>query len=183
MPAAPVPTMRTERLLLRPARESDLDALYAIMRDPRAMAYWSTLPHETREVTRQWLAAMIASPPGEGEDFVVEFEGQVIGKCGAYRFPEFGFIFHPDVWGRGFAFEAMRPVIDRAFAVHRLPRLVADVDPRNAASLKLLGRLGFERTGFRKDTFLIGDQWCDSVYLGLEADAWWARQSAPHEPG
>ena len=111
---------------------------------------------------------MIDTPPHEGEDFVVEHDGQVIGKAGLYRFPEIGFIFHPDAWGRGFASEALRPVLDRAFGVHRLERVEADVDPRNRASLTLLGRLGFREVARKRRTWLVGDRWCDSVYLHLD---------------
>ena len=163
--------LTTARLRLRPAREADLAAMHAILRDPRAMAYWSSLPHATPEQTRDWLAGMIAIDPAEGEDFIVEHQGAVIGKAGLYRFPEIGFIFHPAVWGRGFAREALEAVVSRAFAVHRLPAIVADVDPRNAASLALLTRLGFAETHRAAKTWLIGEQWCDSVYLRLEAPA------------
>ena len=68
----------------------------------------------------------------EGEDFIVELDGRLIGKAGLWRFPEIGFILHPDHWGRGFAREALGFVIDRAFDVHGLPKVDADVDPRNA---------------------------------------------------
>ena len=114
---------------------------------------------------------MIAIDPAEGEDFIVEHQGAVIGKAGLYRFPEIGFIFHPAVWGQGFAREALGAVVSRAFAVHRLPAIVADVDPRNAASLAVLIRLGFAETHRAAKTWLIGGQWCDSVYLRLEAPA------------
>ena len=73
-----------------------------------------TLPHRTLAETRRWVEAMIAIPPDEGEDFVVEHQGEVIGKAGLYRFPRIGFILHPDHWGKGFAGEALRdrPVRD-----------------------------------------------------------------------
>jgi RimJ/RimL family protein N-acetyltransferase len=163
---------RTERLLLRPARADDLEGLHAILSNPRAMAYWSSPPHADIEKTRDWLASMIAIQPSEGEDFIVEFEGRVVGKAGLWRFPEIGFIFHPDHWGRGFANEALSLVFDRAFGVHSLQRVDADVDPRNEASLKLLAGLGFHETGRKECTWLVGDQWCDSVYLALDAESW-----------
>lgn len=164
--------IRTERLLLRPAREADLDAIHRVLSDLRAMRYWSTPPHASIEQTRDWLAATIAIDPSVGEDFVVEHDGRLIGKAGLYRFPEAGFIFHPDVWGRGFAAETLGAVIARAFAVHGLDRVEADVDPRNAASLRLLARLGFEETARAARTWLVGGEWCDSVYLRLGREGW-----------
>jgi [ribosomal protein S5]-alanine N-acetyltransferase len=173
----------TTRLRLRPAHDADEAPMHAIMSHPAAMRYWSTPPHEDLNRTREWLGAMIDIPDGEGEDFIVEHRGQVIGKAGLFRFPEVGFILHPDHWGRGFAGEALRAVLDRAFAVHGLGRIVADVDPRNVASLRLLASLGFEETGRRKRTWLVGEEYCDSVDLALTPAAWnTARKVAPPPP-
>lgn len=163
--------IRTARLLLRPATTDDLPAFHSILRDPRATAFWSTPPHDSVEETGKWLRAMIEIPHGEGEDFVVEHEGRVIGKAGFYRFPEIGFIFHPDIWGRGFASEALCAVLAGAFAVYKLQAVNADVDPRNGASLQLLSRLGFRETGRRERAWLVGELWCDSVDLRLEQHA------------
>lgn len=165
-------TIHTRRLTLRPARSDDLDAFYAILSAPEAMRYWSTPPHTDIEQTRPWLEGMIAIPAGEGEDFVIEHQGRVIGKAGLFRFPEIGYILAPAAWGQGFAREALAAVIERAFAVHALPRIVADVDPRNAASLKLLDRLGFVETGRRSRSWLVGDEWCDSIDLALDPAGW-----------
>lgn len=144
---------------------SDLEAFHAILSEARAMRYWSTLPHEHLDQTRAWLQAMIDVPVDEGEDWVIDLGGRAIGKVGLWRFPEIGFILHPDHWGQGYAREVLAPVIERAFAVHGLPAVTADVDPRNAASLKLLEALGFVETGRGERTLKLGDEWCDSVYL------------------
>ena len=163
---------RTERLVLRPARTDDLDAIHAILSNSQAMAYWSTPPHETVQQSRDWLQSMIDIRLPDGEDLIIERDGNVIGKAGLWRFPEIGFILHPDFWGHGYAQEALKVVIERAFDVHGLPRIEADVDPRNTGSMKLLSHLGFRETGRKERTWLVGDQWCDSVYLALDADSW-----------
>lgn len=162
------PVIHTPRLVLRRVRETgDFGPMHAIMGQPRAMAYWSTPPHDSEDQTREWLANMAAIEPALGEDFIVEHEGRVIGKAGFYRFPDLGYLFDPAVWGQGFAREAVRAVIARGFDVHHLPRIQADVDPRNKASLRLLQRLGFTETHRQARTWLVGDEWCDSVYFVL----------------
>lgn len=166
---------RTDRLLLRPARADDLEPMHAILSDARAMAYWSSPPHVDHDQSRKWLQSMIDIHLPDGEDFIVEHQGQLIGKAGLWRFPEIGFIFHPDHWGQGFASEALSFVITRGFDAHGLPKVDADVDPRNEGSLKLLGRLGFRETGRKERAWLVGEQWCDSVYLELNAASWRAR--------
>jgi len=159
--------IRTERLLLRRPRMDDLDAMFEIMSNPVAMRYWSTLPHANRDVTRPWLEQKIARTAAGGEDFLIEFGGRVIGDVGAGRLPDFGFMIHPDFWGRGFASEASSAFIAYAFANTAATELKADVDPRNTASLRVLGKLGFVETGRAERTFLLGDEWCDSIYLAL----------------
>ena len=152
--------IHTARLLLRPVRpEEDLRAMHGIMRQPRAMAYWSTPPHDDEAVTAEWLGNMADIPALEGEDFIVEHEGRVIGKAGFYRFPDLGYMFDPAVWGQGFAREAVGAVIERGFAVHHLPRIQADVDPRNKASIRLRKRLGFTETHHAARTWLVGAAW------------------------
>jgi RimJ/RimL family protein N-acetyltransferase len=167
--------LRTERLLLRRAEGRDLGAMHAVLSHPEAMRYWSTPPHTTLHQTREWLKDMMASPEDESDDFVVEFEGRVIGKAGFWRLPEIGYIFHPESWGRGLAFECLSALIDRIYARLAVDDLVADVDPRNAASLKLLTKLGFVETGRETRTLLVGDIWCDSVFLKLERRTWRSR--------
>lgn len=160
--------IRTERLLLRRPRPTDLDGFFEIMSNPSAMRYWSTLPHADLSVTRIWLDTMLAREATGGQHCAIELDGRVIGEVGAGRLPDFGFILHPDVWGRGFATEASKAAIGHIFAVTDTPDLKADVDPRNAASLAVLARLGFVETGRAERTFLLGEEWCDSIYLTLE---------------
>ncbi|KAL8376922.1 hypothetical protein RB595_007852 [Gaeumannomyces hyphopodioides] len=99
-----------------------------------------------------------------------------IGKAGVWRDTEIGFMLARPYWGRGLAAEALKLVLDHLFAGHgdvgRDQLVVADVDPRNAASLALLKKLGFEEYDFREKTFQVGEQWVDSTYLGLTGESW-----------
>lgn len=160
--------LRTKRLLLRPAAAGDVDAFHRILSDPLATSFWSTPPHQSIAETQAWVSSMISIDPSKGEDFVVELEGRAIGKSGFYEFPEIGFILHPTAWGKGYAREAVEAVLARAFNVHRLPSVEADVDPRNELSLRLLRRLEFIEVARASRTWNIGGQWCDSVYLRLK---------------
>jgi RimJ/RimL family protein N-acetyltransferase len=170
------PVIRTPRLVLRKVRpEQDFAAMHAILSNPRAMAYWSTPPHESEDETRAWLAGMAETPPGAGEDFIIEHGGRAIGKAGFHRFPEIGYILDPAMWGQGLAREALGAVIARVFAAHDLARITADVDPRNAASIRLLEGLGFVETRRASRTWLIAGEWCDSIYFALSREGWLAR--------
>jgi [ribosomal protein S5]-alanine N-acetyltransferase len=163
--------IRTERLLLRPARWDDLPAMHAILSDRRAMRYWSSLPHETIAETRVWLRAMIEAPHAESFDLIIERDGDVIGKTGCYRVPEIGYILRPDQWGRGYAREALAAVIPAVFERFPIPAIRADVDPRNTASIRLLEGLGFAETGRASGTWTLGEEVCDSIYYALARPA------------
>jgi ribosomal-protein-alanine N-acetyltransferase len=159
--------IRTRRLLLRRARADDFAALHAVFSDAEAMRYWSRPPHDDIAETRKWVDDMIGAPPGESDDFVIERDGEVIGKAGCWRLPEIGYILHPSAWGHGYATEAVAAVVAHVFATHPIPEIIADVDPRNSASLALLARIGFRETGRAERTMQIGGEWVDSVYLAL----------------
>lgn len=157
--------LRTPRLTLRPARASDLEALHAIFTDKETMRFWSTGPHRTIDETRAWLASMMASPPEESDDFILEYEGEAAGKVGFYRLPEIGFILRRDLWGRGLVTEAAQAVIDHVLRTRAIDSLTADADPRNAGSIRVLTRLGFVETGRAERTYCIDGVWVDSVYF------------------
>ena len=159
--------IRTARLVLRQATWDDLEDVHRVMSDPRAMRYWSRPEHETFEESQGFVDLLCGCPGNGGDDWVIERAGRAIGKAGVWSPPEVGFLLHPDHWGRGYAFEAMAALIPLLFARHAVPVLTAEADPRNAASLRLLHRLGFRETGRAERTLLWRDEWCDSVYLAL----------------
>ena len=169
--------LHTARLVLRRARPEDLEAMHEVFADPRAMTYWTHGRHESLERTREWLDSMIASPPDESDDFIVTMDGRAIGKMGAWRLPEFGFILAPDHWGRGYASEALVAFLDHVFTRPDVDHLIADVDPRNRASRALLERHGFAESGRASGTWETHIGLCDSLYLRLDERTWRGRQA------
>jgi [ribosomal protein S5]-alanine N-acetyltransferase len=162
-----VSEIRTARLTLRRARIEDLADIHAVLSNAEATRYWWTPAYSDPEETRLWLQAMIDAPADQSDDYLIEYQGRVIGKAGCWRLPEIGIILHPDFWGRGLAREALEAVIARVFARFPIEALIADIDPRNAASLHLFERLGFVETGRAEGTWKVGGELCDSVYLAL----------------
>jgi [ribosomal protein S5]-alanine N-acetyltransferase len=163
--------IETPRLLLRRARMSDLADFHAIFSDPRAMRYWSTPPNADLGQTERWLEGMVASTPPGSNDLAIAFEGRVIGKAGCWQCPEIGIILHTGFWGRGLAREALEAALPYCFATLPTTFLTADVDPRNARSLRLLNGLGFREAGRAARTYCVAGEWCDSVYLRLDRQA------------
>ncbi|EBA07203.1 GNAT family N-acetyltransferase [Sagittula stellata] len=162
--------IRTDRLTLRLARPDDLEALHEAFSDPRAMRYWSGPAHHDIAQTERILRTLIHPDPGKQEEYVLDYRGRCIGKAGVWDKPEVGYMVVPAFWGRGFAFEALSAILPRAFG--RWPdqaHLTAELDPRNAASARLLEKLGFVCTGVVEKNFLYGGvEWTDTAYYRLD---------------
>ncbi len=161
--------IRTQRLVLRPLRADDLSALHAIFSDPRAMRYWDRPAWDDEQSTRELLAAFMKDAPDAHVEYAVERDGALIGRVGMWRCHEIGYILHPDHWEHGFATEAVAALIADVWP--RFPgarTLTAELDPRNAGSVRVLEKLGFRQTGFEEKNFLYGaDEWCDTAYFEL----------------
>ncbi len=166
------PIIETPRLILRRLANYDVPALHEMLSDAETMRFWSTVPHVEITETEAWVADSIAATSrGDAHDFAVLRNGRLVGRVAFWMGNEIGFLFHRDVWGQGLAREAVGALLRYGFETLRFTSVRADVDPANLRSLTLLERLGFKRTGYAERTFKIGENWVDSVYLELKADA------------
>jgi len=150
-------TLRTERLGLRPLSGADADALHRISNEPLVRRYlWDDEPVSEaaiRGVIGQ--SERMFSEDGIGL-FGVRFRGDdalLLGFCGLVRLegmdePELGYELTPEVWGRGLATEAARACIRYAFEVVGFGRVIAGADAPNAASLRVIEKLGMKPLGF-----------------------------------
>ena len=159
--------IRTERLLMRRATWDDLAPLHAIFTNPDNMHYWSTTVHEDMDQTREWLRSMIEADPANSDDYILEYEGECIGKLGCWEIHEIGFMVAHKHTGKGLASEALGAFLEHRRKVAPGSKIVADVDPRNVGSLRLLEKHGFVETGRRKDTWEVGGVMTDSVDLEI----------------
>lgn len=149
----PIDPITTGRLVIRPFDEGDLDAAYRVSSDPEARRFTGGVL--SRAESDRGLRGHIdrVSQSGLGARAVVESRSdQMIGYCGLQRFADteeielfYGYATH--AWGRGFATEAAAALVDLGFRCLRTERLVAIVHPENLASLRVLEKLGFLRSG------------------------------------
>ena len=90
---------------------------------------------------------------GSGARFFIEtrHDGAFVGWCAmfhwnpVYRSLGIGYCLDEPAWGKGYAVEAMRAVLHWAYATLDLNRVEAELDTRNAASMRVLEKLGFTR--------------------------------------
>ena len=169
--------LETERLILRPFRETDLKDLYEYLSDGETVRYEPYRPMtlaETRDNLRWRMdtGAMIAVERREDHKLI----GNLYFAKGDFETAELGYVFNRRFWGHGYASESCRALIADAFAggVHRI---IAECDPENANSWRLLEALCFTREAhLRKNVYFWKDEqgspiWKDTyVYARLSTD-------------
>ena len=181
MPAFDQLTLNTRRLLLRPLRGSDADALLGLFSDPKVMRYWSTPPWKSIDQARSMIdrdgKAMAA---GEHVRLGLERteDGVLIGTCTLFaiseqcRRAEVGYAMASHAWGKAYMDEALRALLNYGFSELKLNRVEADIDPRNEASARSLERLGFKKEGYLRERWIVGDEVSDTALYGLLHRDW-----------
>jgi RimJ/RimL family protein N-acetyltransferase len=151
-----VDRLDTPRLLLRPFQEEDAPAAHEVYSDPEVMRYVATGPLSDPALTRRLLYDYRTHQDAWGYSFwaVVErASDRLIGDAGLYRTPagevELGYTLGKPWWGRGYATEAAGAWLGTAFSRLGIREVVALAEPANAASLRVLEKLGMTRDGER----------------------------------
>lgn len=176
-----LPTLETERLRLRAVTPADAGALYRIFSDPLVTRYWGS-PRLTDPA--QGLALVEEIQRGARTGALLQWgvtrtgEDRVIGTCTLagwdrqHRRAELGFALGRSHWGRGVMAEALPTVLRFGFVGMQLHRIEADVDPRNAPSVRHLERLGFRREGLLRERYHQGGEVQDALFYGLLRAEW-----------
>jgi RimJ/RimL family protein N-acetyltransferase len=142
----------TGRLVLRRFVPDDVDAFYELVSRPEIIRYAQSTPLASRAAAREFMHSAPFrdyATYGYGRFACVwKPSGAVIGFSGIKFVPEIndnelGYRFLPEYWGRGLATEAGQASIVFARSAVGLRRLVALVHPENAASARVLAKLGF----------------------------------------
>ena len=157
-----LPKLRTPRLTLRPIRADDLDWLHVLLTDPDVKRYLCDdhiMPHQ--EVAELVDRALALAPQGLGIWITTGEHGEAIGFVGlqpisdfsARAWPDFAgeieptIALSPNVQGQGLATELLQEVLRYGFENPERSRIVAFADEPNAASRRMLARVGFDDVG------------------------------------
>lgn len=174
------PAMDTERLSLRPLRIGDADALHPVYSDVAAQTYAAGPATATLAETRKRVAQSVADK--HWRSWAIRFQGddQPVGAIACCeerqgKVTEIGYMLNRAFWGRGIATEAATALIDLLFAEGQR-RVFADTDPDNAASIRVVERLGFTLEARLRADWETHIGVRDSLIFGLLADEWRARR-------
>lgn len=146
---SPVQPMKTQRLILREMRPTDVESLHRLFSDPLLMRFW---PVFTQAETEAWVAGEMRHYAQDGFGlWAITFKDsdEAIGDCGLVRHVVDGAM-ETDIgwhvlrahWGQGYATEAARASRDYAFAHVGVERLVAQIHPENYASRRVAEKIG-----------------------------------------
>lgn len=145
-----IPVLETSRLVLRAPRLEDATMIAALANDRRIAENTARLPHPYAVADAE---RFISSAELEGElaFLITSRRGAVMGMAGIAKrdesIPELGYWLGSEFWGQGYATEAVRALIDYAFAELRHEALQAGARVTNPASRRVLEKCGFQWTG------------------------------------
>ncbi len=175
--------IETDRLLLRPFDDGDLEALVAIQARPEVAEYLYWEPRSRAEVVEQLERLKSMTRIDESSDSlrlaaVRREDGALVGDYSLrlhsreHRQGEIGYITHPDHQCRGYATEGSMPLLRLGFEVLGLHRIFASCDGRNAASARVMERLGMRREAHFRENELVKGVWTDELIYAMLASEW-----------
>jgi len=175
--------IRTERLLLRPFTPGDLDAVHALHRQPEVTRYLYFEPRDraqAREVLARKIQSSVLLHEGDGLSLAAELAGtgQLVGDCSlfwrsrVYQLGEIGYIFDPAYHGQGLATEAARELLRLGFDGLGLHRIIGRCDRRNAASARLMERIGMRREAQLIENEFVKGEWTDELSYAILRREW-----------
>ncbi|MGP9489986.1 GNAT family N-acetyltransferase [Glutamicibacter sp. AOP33-2CA-4] len=177
----PTPTMETERLRLRPFTDADAEDLFALQSDVQVLRYWDSPPWDDRaSIARFMVGCRKMAEEGSGARVAIERRSDqaFIGWCTlnswnpAFRSASLGYCLNQAAWGNGYATEAAHALLRWAFGTFDLNRVQSEVDTRNAASARVLEKLGFRLEGTLREDCIVDGVVSDSWVYGLLRSEW-----------
>lgn len=179
----------TERLALRPLDPvGDVDSVHAYQSRADVCRYIPYSPRSRDEVAEVLASARTRSvfeTPGHVISLAVVLRGTgtligdviLVWSSKEHRRGEIGYAFNPDHHGHGYATETCAALLDHAFVVMGLHRVVARVDERNDASAAVLERLGMRREARLVENEWFKGEWSTEIDFAILATEWHARHN------
>jgi RimJ/RimL family protein N-acetyltransferase len=174
--------LHSQRLSLRRFTADDLQAFFDYRNDPLVSRYqsWEGC---TRDQAAAFISAQAAQEPGVPGQWLqvaiaVRDTDQLVGDCGLKvhsrdpRQATLGITLARPHQGRGYATEALSTLLDYLFGTIKLHRVVADTDPENTSSWRLLERLGMRREAHTRQSLWFKGRWADEYLYAILEKEW-----------
>lgn len=153
-----IPILETDRLILRPHRREDFEAVHAMWQHPAIYTQITGKP-STREQSWARLLRYAGLWPLIGYGFWAmedKATGRFVGELGFADFqreinppfgdaPEMGWVLAPEIHGKGYGSEALASVVEWGDTFFKQDRALCIISPENAASLRVAEKNGFSK--------------------------------------
>lgn len=172
----PFPILATERLTLRQINESDKNDLFILRSDSRVMQFIDRPIAKTPEDAAkliQVITDLLNNNDGITWGITLKSGAELIGTIGLWRIlkehyrAEIGYLLHPGHQGKGIMQEAFTTILNYGFKTMKLHSVEANVNPENAASIKLLERNNFSREAYFKENCFYNGSFLNSAVYAL----------------
>jgi RimJ/RimL family protein N-acetyltransferase len=186
--------IHTERLVLRPLAQADVDTYVAYRSDPATLLHMdSRVPPDPGRVRAR--VDQLAALGGPTEDVWFQFaitragDGVMVGDVGVGIKPgggvaEIGYVLRPEFRGVGYASEAAGALVDHVIEHHSINRIEAVLSLLNPASMRVLEAIGMQFESITRLSCRVDGVWEDDLHYAMLADdrrAWLARDRNPPE--
>lgn len=173
--------IQTEKLIIRLAKPEDAEDIFAYRCDFTENRYQGWFPESAEEV-RDYITHMPETI--DATDICFQFviisieENRLIGDMGIIftnhegMQAEIGCTLCKDSQKKGYATEALTAMVNYLFVGLNKHRVVASVDPRNTASIRLIERLGFRKEAHFKESYYLRGEWVDDIIYALLKHEW-----------
>lgn len=175
------PVLTTERLILRQVQPEDADALFVIKSDLKVTSHYAQEPHQSLADTQGWIQRLqTAYDQRQALFWCLRLKGEdtAIGSCTFWNFgpgfhtAELGYELNRNYWQKGYMSEALLAALRHGFTELDLNRVEAIPLARNAASNKLLDKLGFTLEGTLRQREYYQGQFEDQLHYGMLKEDW-----------
>ena len=142
-----VPTLESERLILRPITMDDLDAIFKWAGDPRVNKYMIYPLYKNKEEGREWIESLYQDDDKKDFGFVLKETGELIGSGGIYYHPDrkvwsVGYNICYDYWTRGLVTEAISRIIEWGRESFDIKEIAGTFAIENIGSRRVMEKLG-----------------------------------------
>jgi len=170
-------TLRTERLLLRRYKRSDIPALLPLVGAREVAAQTLRIPHPYTEADAHAMFRRFRKATGHWFGIFLGPQQQLCGGCGLTIDPdhdraEIGYWIGVPFWGKGIATEAVLELMRYGFEDLKLHRIFAICYTGNDASLRILEKLGMKYEGRSRQHIKKWGEYRDVENYGILADEW-----------
>lgn len=168
-------SIETNRMVLRPIAIEDCETVFNYRSDKETNLYQSWIPNSIDEVK-----SFISKNPNQINIrdtwfqlvIIQKQDNQVIGDIGLHFLEdnhqaEIGITLSKQSQNQGYAIEALGTVVSYLFTDLKKHRIIASIDPKNTASMRLMHRLGFRKEAHFRESFFHNGKWADDVIFAM----------------